>query len=232
MSTFKFLFHLFIILPLIHASQHDCKYSWCNNILIRFPFQLEGGIGDQHQHPYCGYPGFKLTCTNDNKTVLTLPHTGDFFVRKINYLRQKIEIYDPHHCLPNRLLSLNLSDSPFFVKFLRNYTFLRCSTRNIGSQFIPIHCLSNSTHFVLAIPSLNLTKSLPESCYVFRNVSLPVTRYDNFFEDELSEDIQLTWYSPDCEYCKSRDGMCVFESTNSYQVRCFSDHQTGNYVVV
>ncbi|KAJ1414707.1 Zinc finger, RING-type [Sesbania bispinosa] len=227
MDILKFLLHLFIFFPVICASSEDCQYSWCseNNILIRFPFQLEG-----QQHPYCGYPGFNLTCTNDSKTVLNFPYSGEFYVRNINYLRQQIQIYDPDACLPKRLLSLNLSASPFNAAYLSNYTFLSCPTRNTGPQFIPVDCLSNSTHFVSAIPSVNLTNSLPEYCHVIRNLSVPVSRsgrYEEIFRDQLSEDLRLTWYSPDCRYCELQDGRCGFESRNSDQVRCFSDNQTG-----
>jgi hypothetical protein len=225
MDILKFLFHLFILFPVIYTSEDYCQNSWCseNNILIRFPFQLEDEVD---QYPYCGYPGFRLTCTNDSKTVLTLPYSGVFYVRRIDYLGQHIQVYDPHHCLPNRLLSLNLSGSPFVTEFLTNYTLLSCSTPNLGSQFTPIDCLSNSTHFVSAIPSLSFTNSLPQSCHVIRNLSVPVT---TSYPEILSEDLQLTWSSPDCRYCELLDSMCGFESRNSNHVRCFPNHQAGNY---
>lgn len=231
MDILKVLFHFFIFFHVTYASD-DCKYySWCsdNNILIRFPFQIEG-----HQHPYCGgYPGFKLTCTNDSKTVIKLPYTGKFIVRNINYLRQQIQVYDPDNCLPKRLLSLNLSGSPFVAASLRNYTFLRCPTRNAGSQFIPIDCLSNSTSFVSAILSVNLPNPLPESCHVIKKLTFPVSRpgpYEEIFRDDLSGDLRLTWHAPDCRYCESQEALCGFESINSDQVRCFFDYQTGKYI--
>ncbi|KAK7338056.1 hypothetical protein VNO77_18653 [Canavalia gladiata] len=226
MDILKILFHFFIFFPVTFAS-YDCQYFWCsdNNILIRFPFQLEG-----EQRPYCGYPGFKLTCTNDGKTVLRLASSGEFYVRNINYLRQQIHVYDPLNCLPKRLLSLNLSGSPFIANFLRNYTFLSCPTRNtvIGSQYIPIDCLGNSTSFVSAIPSVNFTNSLPDSCYVIKKVSVPRLGQDEeIFKDDLSDDLRLTWYAPNCRYCESQEAMCGFQSRNSNQVHCYYDYQTG-----
>ncbi|XP_061357074.1 putative RING-H2 finger protein ATL21A [Gastrolobium bilobum] len=224
MGILKVLFHFFIF-PVIYAS-HDCQTSICGNdsILIHFPFQLEG-----EQHPYCGYPGFNLICNNDNKTVLKLPYSGEFFVRDINYLKQQIHVYDPDACLPKRLLSLNFSGSPFIATSCRNYTFLSCPYLNAGSQFIPIDCLSNSTNFVSAIPSENLSNSLPVSCYVIRSLSVPVAspgQYEENLRDELSQDLRLTWNTPDCRYCESQ--MCGFESSNSNQVFCFSNYQKGN----
>ncbi|KAE9593565.1 putative wall-associated receptor kinase, galacturonan-binding domain-containing protein [Lupinus albus] len=230
MEILKLFFYLFII-PVIYAS-YDCQISWCGDedIVIRFPFELEG----EQQDPYCGYPGFKLLCTNDSKAVLKLPHTGEFYVRNINYIRQQIQVYDPDHCLPKRLLSLDLSGSPFAAIFHNNYTFLSCPYPSTESQLVPIECLSNSTNFVSSIPSVNLTNSLLESCYVIRNISVPVEwqglQYEGNFRDDLSEDLRLTWYTPDCTECKSQGGLCGFDNGKSDQVGCFSDYQTGKYV--
>ncbi|XP_027337368.1 putative RING-H2 finger protein ATL21A [Abrus precatorius] len=226
MVILKILFSFFIF-PVIYAS-NDCQFSVCgnDNILIRFPFQIEG-----EQHPYCGYPGFNLICTNDSKTVLKLPYSGEFYVRNITYLTQQIQVYDPDDCLPKRLLSLKFSGSPFTATFSRNYTFLSCPSRNARSQFIPIECLSNSTNFVSAIPTVNLGTSLPESCHVITTLSVPVARpaqYEGNLVDDLSEDLQLTWDKPDCQYCESQELMCEFASSNSNQVLCFSHYQTGN----
>lgn len=221
---------LYLIFPAVYAL-NDCPFSFCgnNSFLIRFPFQLEG-----EQSPYyCGYPGFNLICTNNKKTVLELPYSGEFYVRSINYLTQQIQLYDPKDCLPKRLLSLNFSSSPFITTFSRDYTFLGCSSQNIGSQFIPIDCLSNSTYFVSAIPSVKFVNSLP-GCSVIKNLSVPIARPERYQEnliDDLSADIQLTWDKPDCSYCESHGLMCGFESINSNRVVCFSDHQAGKDVL-
>lgn len=230
MGILKVLFHLFIF-PVIYAS-NDCQFSVCGNnrIRIRFPFQLEG-----KQNPYCGYPGFKLSCANDNKTVLELPYSGKFYVRNINYLTQQIQVYDPDGCLPKRVLSLNFSGSPFIAIFRRNYTFLSCRNQKAASQFIPIECLSNSTNFVSAIPSVNLADSAPESCYVIKRLSVPLARSRVFEEnltDDLSEDLRLTWDKPDCRDCELQEHMCGVDFSNGNQVLCFPDYHTGKSVSV
>lgn len=225
MAILKVLF-LFIF-PVIYAT-NDCRFSLCgnNSILIRFPFQLEG-----EQPPYCGYPGFNLFCTNDSKTVLKLPYSGEFHVRNINYLIQAIQVYDPDYCLPKRLLSLNFSGSPFTATYNRNYTFISCPNQSAGLPFIPIDCLSNSTTFVFAIPSVNLANSMLESCYVIKRLSIPVTRsrrYQENLRDDLNADLLLTWDIPNCGYCESQELLCGFASTSSKQVVCLSNGQTGN----
>ena len=95
-----------------------------------------------------------------------------------------------------------------------------------------IDCLGNSTSFVSAIPSVNFTNSLPESCHVVKKLSFPVAEIgheENFRDDLLSGDLLLTWYAPDCRYCESQEALCGFESINSEQVGCFFDYQTGKY---
>ncbi|KAI5422013.1 putative RING-H2 finger protein ATL21A [Lathyrus oleraceus] len=225
MGILKFLFYL--IFPVIHAAVNNCPFSLCGNfsLPIRFPFHLEG-----EQSPYCGYPGFNLICSNHRKTVLELPNSGEFYVRNINYLTQQIQLYDPANCLPKRLLSLNFSNSPFISSFSRNYTFLSCSSQNIGSQFIPIDCLSNSTYFVSAIPSANLVNPLPGSCSVMKRLLVPVARQERYEEnlrDDLNADLQLAWDKPDCSYCELNQLMCGFESIYSSQVVCITDYHAG-----
>ncbi|KAF8380060.1 hypothetical protein HHK36_027530 [Tetracentron sinense] len=79
------------------ASQdHDhCKLQSCTKInspVIKIPFWLKGRQPDD-----CGYPipGFELSCTVANETVLELPYAGKFFVRSIDYKSQELEVYDP-----------------------------------------------------------------------------------------------------------------------------------------
>ncbi|KAI4355231.1 hypothetical protein L6164_004024 [Bauhinia variegata] len=228
MAIFKVLFLCSFIFPAIYASE-DCRFSTCSNdsIIIRFPFQLEG----EQQPRNCGYPGFNLICTNDgSRTILKLPYSGEFYVSNINYLTQQIQVYDPDGCLPKRLLSLNLSGSPFVATFRRNYTFISCPYKISESNFTPINCLSNSTNSVLAVPSARLDGSLPESCFFISRLSVPLARpeqYDETSRDDLDQDLRLRWYQPDCRICEL-NGICGPDSRNEDQIRCVSDSRTGN----
>ncbi|KAF2291235.1 hypothetical protein GH714_020802 [Hevea brasiliensis] len=147
----------FLSFSIIHASGY-CPISSCSrdDISVRFPFRLEGP-----QPQYCGYPGFNLSCDNQSKTVLKLPCSGDFLVRGINYLTQQIQVYDSDNCLPKRLLSFNLSGSPFVAAAYHNYTFLSCPTQIVESRLTTIDCLSNSTTSVLATASIALLIHCP-----------------------------------------------------------------------
>ncbi|KAK6285791.1 hypothetical protein POUND7_011970 [Theobroma cacao] len=217
---FSFLF------PLVYAAER-CSLTNCGNneILIRFPFRLES-----KQPEYCGYPGFNLGCKSQSTIVLKLPYSGEFFVRDINYLNQQIYLYDPDNCLPKRLLSFNLSGSPFVAPFHQNYTFLNCPTQVTKSRFTTIDCLSNSTNSVLATSSISLANSMAESCQIITTLRIPVpwpAQYDEALSSELDEDIELTWHAPQCGDCESEGGICGFKSIGSEEVDCFHLPKSG-----
>ena len=220
---------LFLIklLHFINAAA-DCSISTCSigDVPVRFPFRIEG-----QQPRNCGYPGFDLSCNNQSSTVLKLPHSGDFLVRDINYLTQQIQLYDSDNCLAKRLLQLNLSGSPFLGFFHQNYTFLSCPTQLVKSRFTTINCLSNSTISVLATSSLNLVNEMSSSCDVISTLKIPVSwpvKYNEGFTSDLSENLLLTWFSPDCNKCETQGSMCGFHGNASQEIGCFYDSKKGN----
>ncbi|XP_062091414.1 putative RING-H2 finger protein ATL21A [Humulus lupulus] len=222
------LFLLFFIFPSLHA-QKQCPISMCGNryIPVRFPFRLKS----QQPRRNCGYPGFDLSCNKENRTVLKLPVSGEFYVRQINYITQEVLLYDPLNCLPRRLLSFNLSGSPFVSAFYQNYTFLSCPSSYTKSRFTPIDCLSNSTHSVLVTSSMALARQISaESCKIIKNLTVPVSRpvpFNEGFSNSLENDIHLTWYVPDCSICEIQGGICGFKSNTSQEIGCFFNRENG-----
>ncbi|GLT84776.1 hypothetical protein SLE2022_029900 [Rubroshorea leprosula] len=219
------LFFFFLFPPLCAAQ--NCPISFCGNrsIPVRFPFSLQG-----NQLENCGYPGFELGCNSQGTTVLNLPYSGEFLVRNINYFTQEINLYDPGKCLPKRLLSFNLSGSPFSASYYQNYTFLSCPTQAVISRFTTIGCLSNSTNSVLATSSMNLVKSMPPSCHIIVTLPVPVSfwfAYNEEFSSALDQDIQLTWYTPDCGGCEAIGGVCGFKNNSNQAIGCFFNRSSG-----
>ncbi|KAL5572100.1 hypothetical protein UlMin_021697 [Ulmus minor] len=220
--TIDIFFLLLLLFPILNAAE-ECRISSCGNesFPIRFPFQL------QDQQPQnCGYPGFQLFCNNQNITVLRLPFSGEFFVRQISYITQEILLYDPDFCLPRRLLTFNLSNSPFVSAFYQNYTFLSCPSSFTKSRFTAIDCLSNLTHSILATSSMSLAISMSSSCQIISTLAIPVSRpvpYDEGFSSSLDNDLHLTWYVPDCSTCEEQGGMCRFRTNTSQEIGCFNN---------
>ncbi|CAK9140512.1 unnamed protein product [Ilex paraguariensis] len=225
MGVMKVLILPFLLFPLIYAAD-NCPTAKCggNDFTIRFPFWLE-----REQPRNCGYPGFNLICNGQGMTVLNLPHSGDFFVRSINYGEQVIQIYDPSNCLPGRLLDFNLSDSPFMAAYYQNYTLLSCPSDHTISRFAAIDCLSNSTNKTLSTTSTRLAVSMT-MCKVVVTLPVPVSWpnvYEDSFTSDLTDDLQLTWDVPNCEDCEARGGMCDFKNNTSREISCFYNPETG-----
>ncbi|QCE16285.1 hypothetical protein DEO72_LG11g3298 [Vigna unguiculata] len=68
---------IFYLLAQITSSQVDPKFTACapktcpnNNQSISFPFYIQGT-----QQPYCGSPGFEISCAADGSPTLNLSHT-------------------------------------------------------------------------------------------------------------------------------------------------------------
>ncbi|KAB1206258.1 hypothetical protein CJ030_MR7G014403 [Morella rubra] len=107
--SYFFLVVVFLV-DLGDGQKYDCPELSCGSsgLPIRFPFRLNS------QPEYlCGYPGFNLSCTHRNETVLELPNSVKLFVTRINYVSQVIQLTDAQHCLPGSLRGLDISSSPF-----------------------------------------------------------------------------------------------------------------------
>lgn len=223
LSLILFLF----LLSSVTSGRNVCPDTGCSHkgFTIRFPFRLA-----QQQPQNCGYPGFDLRCNDQGRSILKLGHSGDFFVRDINYFTQQILLYDPNKCLPSRLLNLNLSSTPFLATYYQNYTFLGCPTEFIRSKFNTIDCLSNSTISILATSSIGLARAM-NMCTVVSTLPIPVAspiQYNDRFSYDLNGDLLLTWTIPGCEDCEANGGTCGYVNSTSQEITCFDGQGTGN----
>ncbi|KAM2280467.1 hypothetical protein ACFX1S_041187 [Malus domestica] len=224
--------HLLFPLPFLlftHISAlNDCPASDCggdDSFPIRFPFRLV-----PKQPKNCGFPGFNLACNSHGQTTLKLPNSGDFFVRRISYATQEIQLFDPEKCLPRKLLTLNLSGSPFVTPTYQNYTFLSCPASFTKSRFTPIDCLSNSTTSVLATPSATLANSMSATCQIVDTLEVPVcgqVQTEDGFSTNLDWDLSLTWYEPSCSSCEVEGGICGFISNTTQELGCTFNSTAG-----
>ncbi|XP_010442867.1 PREDICTED: putative RING-H2 finger protein ATL21A [Camelina sativa] len=229
-------FSLLLIVSLLIPTTTTTATVTCTNAVcrrdgptIRFPFRLK-----PQQSQSCGYDkGFDLTCdTNDvNRTTITLPFSSSFTVEEIDYAAQQIWINDPDNCLPQRILELNLSTTPFSGVYSRQFTFFKCPT----SEFLrykplnPITCLSDENGTVFATPSPRMIYYLSsQSCRLMKTVYVPV-RWP-FYEQmvsssDLSDNLWLTWRVPRCSRCETRGGKCGVKSNSSRETICSDVHK-------
>ncbi|XP_026429166.1 putative RING-H2 finger protein ATL21A [Papaver somniferum] len=200
---FFFLFFLKIVTCQDNCSKVQCS-SAGNEPEIVTPFgnkDLQGGG--------CGYPGFSLTCNILDKTVLKLPQSGEFLVRKIDYVNKEIRLYDQNNCLAQRLQqqNLNVNLSPFKAYAYQIYNFFNCpaSITSIPNA-LAVPCLSNPTNTVLVtVPSSsevdsNITKVLVNGgCQISAPVTIPIpfSAINKVSSYDFSiDDLYLTWIEP------------------------------------
>ncbi|XP_020540836.1 putative RING-H2 finger protein ATL21A isoform X1 [Jatropha curcas] len=212
------------------ASQELCLNAVCarNEPVIRFPFRIKN-----RQFRSCGYPGFDLSCDKiSNRTILELPYSVKFTVQAIDYASQELWVNDPNNCLPDQILSLNFSDSPFDALYYQNFTFFNCSLSDYTKYRLnPIACLSGSTYTVYATSSLSAIRLLSgiSSCRSFASKDVPVEWpfYGQIFSSDLSNDLRLSWGEPGCGKCESRGGRCGPQSNSTTEIVCSHPKQRG-----
>ncbi|TKY74109.1 putative RING-H2 finger protein ATL21A [Spatholobus suberectus] len=204
------------------ASIETCLDSVCHlkEPVIRFPFHVEGKHAEA-----CGYPGFTVSCSENGQTLLNLPNWGELKIQGINYAEQQLWVNDPNNCLPKRLLSLNLSASPFDAVYHQEFAFFNCSfnLEYLSRRYRPINCLSHSSEYVVfATPSPTAFGRFSSVCDFVETVKVPVQSpfYDHVLSSDLSDDLRLSWDSPPCGRCESRGGRCGFKSNETFELDC------------
>ncbi|XP_040988508.1 rust resistance kinase Lr10-like isoform X2 [Juglans microcarpa x Juglans regia] len=229
-------FFLFMVFTMMdhHVGGHEnvCEELRCGGKgpAIRFHFRLS----HTRQPDHCSFPGFTLSCTDSNQTLLELPISVKLFVKKINYKTQVIQLFDPNHCFPRDQLSrLNLSSSPFqflfdeqYYYYPRGYGLFNCSqsTNQSNDMIRRISCLSDPTHQVYAL-KFGYDQSLMElpisSCTKMYNIPY-------IAEGAVTGDaniLHLNWSSPDCRHCERRSKNCRIlknnNSTGESKTECF-----------
>jgi hypothetical protein len=220
-------FFLFLVVVVgLGECQNGCdEFRWGGRgLAIRFPFQLN------NQSHHCGYPGFNLSCTDANDTVLELPIFVKFIVKKIDYKSQVIEVYDPDHCFPRQLRRLNLSSSPFLFKeelFRKDYALFNCSSTERQADYA-ISCLSSPSDEVRAFHSDSDINDLPiASCK--KMYTLPSISRGLIFGNHKV--LQLNWSRPECRNCEVKGMGCRLKSnSNESETECFPKHTKGIYL--
>nr|XP_027189407.1 putative RING-H2 finger protein ATL21B [Cicer arietinum] len=177
---------------------------------IRFPFRLKD------TEYGCGYPGFDLTCSHTNKTLLkipTHPHPVILQVTSIDYKLQLLHVSDPENCLSKQFLKLlqsPISITPFqFESSDHNdsFTFLHCS-----SLFCPVYIeYSDNRLLDQSFDLIHCTKILDISSSVFLR--------------EGENDLVLKWSKPNCRKCEIKGKMCKLNNNGTEdEIECFDRH--------
>lgn len=226
----SFIFLFFFSFSYFVASLEVCTPAVCRvgEPEIRFPFRVNNG----GQAKSCGNPGFDLSCDVKSQTLIKLPNSGEFIVQAIDYGTQEIWINDPNNCLPKRILSLNLSGSPFRGDFYQDFIFFNCSSSYLKYELNPIACLSGSTYTIFATSSAEVASLLSSKCNSVGIFPVPVqwTFYEKMESSDLGEDLRLMWDVPTCGKCELQGGRCGFKSNSSREIVCSNLPRRGKFL--
>ncbi|KAJ0038133.1 hypothetical protein Pint_22145 [Pistacia integerrima] len=211
----------FLLSPYSGAENGDefCPPTRCspNGPEVRYPFRLKT------QHPFCGHEGFELSCSN-NKTLLHLPSSSDYYVQEISYVYSQITIMDVQEtaCTLQSLLVTNLKNSRFYVPFSGEYIIFNCTEKfQVSSDDVvgPINCLSYDRNFVYLISSFSYSEeNLPSNCIMYRTVRASIAGTKGPL---TNPGIVIGWKPhKECDNCENSRDYCGFNKTSNSVMCC------------
>ncbi|CAN6588851.1 unnamed protein product [Malus baccata var. baccata] len=210
----SFCILLLVFFKLVEANQFTCSKSNCSNDqgpAIHFPLHLKH---------HCG-PGLECNHTDEQPIILV-----KFFVKRIDYKRQEIQVYSPYtyDCLllikPVKLPNMPLS--PFYLSIfeIRNVTLFSCPpvARYLEIQ---VPCLGDpgSTTYALATSYYNLDdiSDYLQSCTRMYDVlSVP---FGTNFGKEYGV-LRFKWSTPNCRKCEAEGKRCRWNNGTNSEIEC------------
>lgn len=212
-----------IFLFSVTSGQNECPEENCSpgGPAIRFPFRIKGV-----QRQRCGYSeSFEVSCTKNKNTVLRLPNSAEFLVKKIDYKSQTIDLSDPNHCLPRLIRDLNLSAYPlqYSSYYIYNYSVFSCETENdVNQNFMIDSCLSLSGKKLYAINDVSLLENMLSCTKMYDIPSIPEWILDKGAE------LHLNRSTPDCSKCEAKHIKCRLSSNSTTTItECYGAPTSG-----
>ena len=227
MISSKHLFPLGFFLIFLFPLRHALNPKKCSSSFY-IPHRC-GPLEAPIRFPLCDHAGFNLHCTDLNKTVLELPMSGTFLVHNIDYYKQQIYISDPENCLAKRLLTFNMSGSPFSSRFSSFYTFFSCPNDVVlPFSYRSIPCLNNSTSSFYATSNYEFVQIMFPSCQIVKRLHVPSPFGEiEFLSYVGNQSLMLEWVSPSCRSCEMEYLRCGFRKKSSLEVKCFGSKEPG-----
>jgi hypothetical protein len=239
MSQVQLVNYYFLILTLFFFinylgtnSSPSCPFRSCGNVSIVYPFWLRNETtSDQH---YCGYPGFGLTCLNDEETVLALPGDHRYYVKAIDYSDYTLTLvdFDARHATnqscPRARHNVTLGELPlkFSLLDLNLSFYFNCTTY---PPLVPyIECLGFDARRSYVFVEGNETEGFDWSENCEDKVVVAVTKAEinignliSGFVSEMNDGFVLDWgKAKDCSTCESSGGLCGYNDT-AKEFLCF-----------
>ncbi|OMO56561.1 receptor-like protein kinase [Corchorus olitorius] len=212
------------------SNQDGCDQTRCKRGQppVRFPFRLKG-----RQPDHCGASGFDLSCNNSNQTVLEIPTSVKLLVKRIDYIKQRIQVYDEESCIQKQLPNLTISSSPFTLvaapgyegmdSLLQNNSLFKCLAQR-ESDYINfgIPCLNQPGFYVKFVNLDFVSGSLLNCSKVADAVEVPIglTR-----SNIIDNNFHFNWSEPACGSCEAKGNGCRANPTNPLGIECYYIHR-------
>ncbi|XP_015942122.2 LEAF RUST 10 DISEASE-RESISTANCE LOCUS RECEPTOR-LIKE PROTEIN KINASE-like 2.1 isoform X2 [Arachis duranensis] len=228
-----------------------CEPQTCGNQSITYPFYIQG-----KQQPFCGYPGFAISCDSNGFLILSLSNTP-YIIHQIFYHNQSLRVSNAAFSSAN---STNTPDS--CISAAHNLTLPPTSTFNLVHQnnhkdimfffgcnlsSMPLELLdyrigcseaTNKTDgSVLALykDDVKTVSLVSKSCGTGGEVVDAVVEESEGvgMEEELRRGFMLNWTASDCKLCNSTGGRCGFNSTIfTFQCYCTDRIHASKCVII
>ncbi|KAL6193094.1 hypothetical protein ACLB2K_034178 [Fragaria x ananassa] len=200
----------------------------CGDLYISFPFFIPG-----QQEPYCGFPGFQVSCNEENGFPVLQLAGDDYIIHNISYHDQTLVVSNA---------ALSNSRTAGCIPFVKNLTFptdqydlvpnqkelfllYNCNSSLVDESFSmnKLSCFepnSSTSTSVLSLPG-ELFANVSDKCGS-NVVVAPVLDYATDgqlgSEEALSRGFMMKWIASDCSRCEDSGGKCGFDSTTRCRI--------------
>ncbi|XP_015967638.1 LEAF RUST 10 DISEASE-RESISTANCE LOCUS RECEPTOR-LIKE PROTEIN KINASE-like 1.2 isoform X1 [Arachis duranensis] len=195
---------------------------------ISYPFYITG-----KQKPFCGYPGFDLTCGKNGFPILDLINT-QHIIQQIFYNNNSLRVSNPVFSTPNTsqciLPTKNLTVGKYRFSIAPNqrnlFVFYGCNLTLLPEEMKEhkIGCSVHSNLSVVALYAEDVTnvRVAEENCRGgWVNATVEDEKRGNVRE-ALEEGFVMSWNASNCSTCLNSGGRCGFDTRPAiYAFRCF-----------
>uniref|UniRef100_A0A0R0IG81 non-specific serine/threonine protein kinase n=1 Tax=Glycine max TaxID=3847 RepID=A0A0R0IG81_SOYBN len=206
-----------------------CDAKTCGNGQnISYPFYIQG-----KQKPFCGQPGFELTCSHKGFPILTLMYTP-YTIHQIFYDNQSLRVSNPVFSQPNLSSCIaptqNLTVGRYRFRVAPNqrelFVLYGCDSaalqKTVPERRIWCSAAGNETTSVVGLDKGDRDLvSARESCKGGA-VNATVDDLKGGVREALQRGFLLLWNATSCSECKSSGGRCGFDiDPRVYAFRCY-----------
>ncbi|KAK7274255.1 hypothetical protein RIF29_15338 [Crotalaria pallida] len=227
----------FSLLTTTTSSTIDPKFQACepktcgNGQNISYPFYIKG----KHE-PFCGYPGFELTCDHNNgfPIITTTSSSQQYIVDEIFYDNQSVRVSIPsfskpksNQCIPRRIMNFSQYSRRFIVAPNQKHVllFYGCNSTTLPEKLKEniVGCDDgNKTSSVVALYREDRNLSLMPKYCKGDVVNISVVNEKGGIKELLKRGYVLNWVATNCGGCMNSGGRCGFDlERDVYSFRCY-----------